>query len=202
VERDSWDRGEPVFLTLDRVRKGVPYYVIVTTPSGLYRYFINDLVVVRGFLHRTPLLKFLQKGRGVTSITGEKLYETQVITAVKLVMTEMGRGVRFVMMVADEVAATYFLYVEPDAGPKPSADALGRAVDEGLKKLNVEYAAKRESNRLHPVIAAWLILESGEAYKQFCLLQGQREGQFKTVALSYRKSFGFDFLPWMERSGP
>jgi hypothetical protein len=77
---------------------------------------------------------------------------------------------------------------------------LGNAVDVALKKLNVEYSAKRESNRLHPLVAAWLIPESGEAYKQFCLQQGQREGQFKTVALSYRKSFGFDFLPWMERS--
>ena len=83
VEREKWDRGEPEFLTLDRIRKDVDYYVIVTTPSGLYRYFINDLVRVRGFLHKTPLLKFMQKGKGVTNITGEKLYESQVLAAVR-----------------------------------------------------------------------------------------------------------------------
>ena len=83
VERDLWDRGEPKFLTLDGIRKGIDYYIVVTTPSGLYRYFINDLVRVSGYLHKTPLLKFVQKGKGVTNITGEKLYESQVLTAVR-----------------------------------------------------------------------------------------------------------------------
>ena len=62
VEREKWERGEREFLTLDKLRKGCDYYIIVTTPSGLYRYFINDLVCVTAFLHATPLLKFMQKG--------------------------------------------------------------------------------------------------------------------------------------------
>lgn len=198
VERDRWDCGEPEFLTLDRVRKGIPYYVVVTTRSGLYRYFINDVVVISGFFHKTPLLKFLQKGRGVTSITGEKLYEAQVLAAVNSVMMQMGRGVRFMMMLADEVAARYLLYIEPDPGPRSSVEALGQAVDLALQKLNVEYAAKRGSDRLHAPIAAWLRAESGEAYKQFCLQHGQREGQFKTVCLARRNGFGFDFDPLVD----
>ena len=192
VERDRWDGGEPEFLTLDRLRRGVPYYVIVTTPSGLYRYFINDLVVVRGFFHQTPLLKFLQKGRGVTNITGEKLYETQILTAVKAAVAEMGRSIRFVMMLADEEAARYLLYVEPDFGPRANAVAFGDLVDVKLQEINIEYAAKRESARLNPLIAAWLAPETGEVYKQFCVQHGQREGQFKTVALAYRNGFVFD----------
>lgn len=199
VERDGWDRGEPEFLTLDRLRKGVPYYIIVTTPSGLYRYFINDLVEVRGFLHRTPLLKFLQKGKGVTSITGEKLYENQVLTAVQAALAEMGVGMRFVMMLADEVAARYHLYLEPDTALPMPADRFGEAVDAKLAELNIEYAAKRESGRLHPLSAAWLAPETGEAYKQFCLRAGQREGQFKTVALAYRSGFGFDLESRVEK---
>jgi hypothetical protein len=61
-----------------------------------------------------------------------------------------------------------------------------------LKESNVEYSAKRESERLGAPIAAWLAAETAEAYKQFCVKQGQREGQFKTVAIAYRKGFGFD----------
>lgn len=198
VERDRWESGEPEFLTLDQVRKNIPYYVVVTTPSGLYRYFINDLVVVRGFLNKMPLLKFLQKGRGVTNITGEKLYETQVLAAVKTTMSRSGLGVRFVMMLADEVASRYLLYIEPDAGPRPTAEQLAASVDLELKRSNLEYAAKRESSRLQPPIAAWLLPETGEAYKQHCLQQGQREGQFKIVALAYRNRFGFDLEPFVE----
>jgi sterol desaturase/sphingolipid hydroxylase (fatty acid hydroxylase superfamily) len=192
VERDKWEDGQPQFLTLDAIRKGVDYYIIATTPSGLYRYFINDLVRVCGFLHRTPLLRFVQKGKGVTNITGEKLYEAQVLEAVRAAMADAGRVPRFVMMLADEELRRYRLYVEPDAGSKPPPDTFARAVDANLRELNVEYAAKRESNRLGALDAVWLRREAGEAYKQSCVKQGQREGQFKVVALGYRKDFRFD----------
>lgn len=192
VERDKWDRGEPEFLTLDRLRKAGDYYIIVTTPSGLYRYFINDLVRVSGFLHAMPLLKFLQKGKGVTSITGEKLYEAQVLTAVNEVMAQAGLDARFVMMLADEEARRYLLYIEAGAGHKLSGEAFARAVDARLQALNVEYHAKRESGRLGAPEAAWLKPGTGEAYKRFCVEQGQRDGQFKTLALAYRRTFAFD----------
>ena len=60
---------------------------------------------VTGFLHRTPLLEFVQKGKGVTSITGEKLYEAQVLAAVRAAMDDSSDcALRFVMMLADEEA--------------------------------------------------------------------------------------------------
>jgi sterol desaturase/sphingolipid hydroxylase (fatty acid hydroxylase superfamily) len=192
VEREKWDCGVPEFLTLDNIRKGVDYYVIVTTPSGLYRYFINDLVRVQGHLHKTPLLKFIQKGKGVTNITGEKLYESQVLMAVRAVTEKLGRGTRFVMMIADEAACRYRLYVELDAGPALPATCFAQAVDEKLHEINGEYSAKRESQRLGGLDVFWLRPETAEAYKEFCVRRGQREGQFKTVALAYRKSFAFD----------
>jgi len=192
VEREKWDSGEPEFLTLDRVCKGAEYYIVVTTPSGLYRYFINDLVRVTGFLRRTPLLKFAQKGKGVTNITGEKLYEAQVLAAVRGVMSEAGNDARFVMTLADEQARCYRLYVEPGHGAAPPADALASAVDAKLRELNVEYDAKRDSERLGALTAVWLAAGTGEAYKQFCVSQGQREGQFKMVAIAYRRDFRFD----------
>ena len=192
AEREAWDRGERDVLTLDRLRKGLEYYVIVTTPSGLYRYFMNDVVKVTGLLHRTPLLKFSQKGKGVTNITGEKLYETQVLMAVSAVMDTHAATTRFVMMLADEAACAYRVYVEAAAGAKPDADTLARAVDAKLCELNVEYQAKRESGRLGALSAAWLRSDTAEAYKQFCVRAGQREGQFKTVAVAYRRDFKFD----------
>lgn len=193
VERDRWDRGDPEFLTLDRIRKGVDYYLVVTTPSGLYRYFINDIVRVSGRLHRTPLLRFVQKGKGVTSITGEKLYENQVLTAVRAALSDIGRALRFAVMLADETARHYRLYVESDEGPRPTAAALAEAVDRKLTRLNIEYGAKRESLRLGPIDGHWLRERAGEAFKDFCVSRGQREGQCKPPALAYRSGLAFDF---------
>jgi sterol desaturase/sphingolipid hydroxylase (fatty acid hydroxylase superfamily) len=192
VEREKWDGGEREFLTLDRLRAGCAYYVLVTTPSGLYRYFINDLVTVQGFLRATPLLQFLQKGKGVTSITGEKLYESQVLSAVCAVTSKLKRTARFVMMIADEDARAYRLYAELDEGRPLSAQRFAESVDKLLGELNVEYAAKRESERLGALSVAWLEPETGEAYRHFCVQQGQREGQFKMVAIAYRREFAFE----------
>ena len=192
IERERWDRNQPEFLTLDQLRRGQDYYIIVTTPSGLYRYFINDLVRVRGFLHRMPLIKFLQKGKGVTNITGEKLYESQVLEAVHQVMHDSGCTLRFMMTLADVKDSRYRLYVETGDTEKPDAVSLAQAVDEQLKSLNVEYRAKRSSERLAPLIALWLKPGTEEHFRQYAVDKGQREGQFKVVALALREGFAFD----------
>ena len=202
VERAKWDADEPEYLTLDRVRKGIDYYVIVTTPSGLYRYFINDLVRVTGFLHQTPLLKFAQKGKGVTSITGEKLYESQVLASVAEALETLGRSSHFLMMLADETNAAYRLFVElePESRTLPDTIQLAALVDERLARVNLEYQAKRESKRLGDITVHWLRTGTGEAYKRHCVAGGQREGQFKMVSIAYSKDFGFDFAPYIEHS--
>jgi GH3 auxin-responsive promoter len=202
VERERWDRADPVFLTLEQLRKGREYYVIVTTPSGLYRYFINDLVRVVGHLHRTPLLRFVQKGKGVTNITGEKLHESQVLAAVRTVLDQHGVAGRFVMMLADEAERRYCLYLELEGEVIPDRGKVAAEVDSRLADLNIEYQGKRESQRLEGVVVHWLRRHAGEAYKQHCVKQGQREGQFKTIALACRKDFGFDLDSLVERSEP
>jgi hypothetical protein len=202
VERDRWDRGDLEYLTLERLNKGRDYYVIVTTPSGLYRYFINDLVRVVGRLHRTPLLRFVQKGKGVTSLTGEKLYESQALTAVRAVLDRSQIAASFVMMLADEANTRYILYLEPEGTTKPDGLVTALAIDRELAQLNMEYQAKRESQRLNPVVLCWLARGAGDAYKQHCVRQGQREGQFKTVALGYRKDFSFELDPWVDLASP
>ena len=51
---------------------GRPGYIIVTTASGLYRYFMNDLVEVSGVFRQTLLISFVQKGKGETNSTGRE----------------------------------------------------------------------------------------------------------------------------------
>ena len=198
VERDQWDDGKPQFLTLDALRKHRDYYVIVTTPSGLYRYFINDLVRVTGFFNRTPLFKFLQKGKGVTNITGEKLYESQVLAAVHASLDGLCAA-RFIMALADEEKCCYRFYIEAHHGAKPAAGGLAKLIDNKLGELNLEYSGKRESARLAASSVIWLRSGAEEAYKKFCVENGQREGQFKTVALAYAQKFKFDLDAFSEQ---
>lgn len=187
VEQAGWDRGTPAFLTLAQLEAGRRYYILITTASGLYRYFMNDLIEVTGFFQQTPLLRFVQKGKGVTSLTGEKLYEAQTIDAVREMTTRYGVSSGFFLLVADEAASAYRLFIELDNDVRPDAQGIGAAVDARLGELNIEYHGKRESGRLGPLTVAWLKRGTGEAYKTACVRAGQREGQFKPPVLQYRK---------------
>ena len=187
VPQASSGTDRPVFLGLEALEVGERYYVVVTTAAGLYRYAMNDIVEVTGRFERTPLLRFVQKGKGVTSVTGEKLYEAQAIAAVQDVTRAHQIVAPFFLLVADELPAGYHLYVE-GAAPRRVPDAvLAAEIDERLGLLNHEYASKRASGRLAPLSLARLKPGSGDAFKAAYVRAGQREGQFKPAVLHYRK---------------
>ena len=193
VEQEQWDGGNPESLTLDRLEAGRRYYVLITTMSGLYRYFMNDLIEVTDIFHRTPLLRFVQKGKGVTSLTGEKVYEAQTIQAVRDVGSRFGMAPAFFVLVADDERSAYRLYIESEDRTPPDAQTIAVAVDRRLGELNIEYHSKRASGRLGPLSVAWLRPGAAEAYKAACVGRGQREGQFKPAVVQYRKDLVLSF---------
>ena len=193
--RDYEQHGGP-FLTLDQLEVGQDYYLFVTTSAGLFRYAMHDIVRVQGRFEQTPLIEFLQKGAGVTSITGEKLYESQVLQAMREVEQVCGFRTRFYQFVADEVAAEYILYLETDVGFR-NPMLLAEELDCRLAALNYEYRAKRDSRRLHPPRVCFLKHGTLDCYKQQMFKRGRSESQFKTLSLCYRRELEFDYEPFL-----
>jgi hypothetical protein len=137
----------PTVLGAHELEDGKSYFLVPTTQAGLYRYQLSDLVRVRGFLGRTPLVEFLGKGRRFANLTGEKLSEPQVLQAMEAAGGSLSGYV--LAPVWDEVAPHYGLFVEePEAA---GLDALAAKLDAALGERNVEYASKRQSGRLGPV---------------------------------------------------
>ena len=192
VERDAWEADSGEFLCLDELEDGREYYVFVTTAEGLYRYDINDIVRVIGWVGATPTLGFVQKGKGVTNITGEKVTESQVLDAVTSAFAATGAPPEFFIMLADEAASGYTLYAETGA----SAFARGHAADEIDRLLsvsNIEYESKRKSGRLAPLRVRLLPDGAGGRYRESCVASGQRDAQFKYLHLQYVRDCAFDF---------
>jgi hypothetical protein len=188
VEQSRWDNDDPEFLMLHQLIQSKIYYILVTNASGLFRYFMNDLVQVSGFFNATPLLSFVQKGKGVTNLTGEKLYEAQVISAVRATSATLGLISSFYILVANEKTMSYQLYLETDEPSQIENSTFSKLLDEKLGELNIEYQAKRNSGRLASLTTAWLKRGTAEAYKASCMSIGQREGQFKPTVLQYLKN--------------
>ena len=160
------DDADPPALTADELEPGRNYYVLMTTPGGLWRYDIRDVVRCEGYappagstreLSRargrgTPLLSFLSKGKTFSSVTGEKLSEYQAAAAVGGALGELGGRLSAYALapVFDHGSPRYELFAERAELPASPA-ALADAVDRRLRAANCEYDAKRGSGRLGAV---------------------------------------------------
>lgn len=193
VEKEDWQNARASFLLLDQLEVGKQYYIFVTTQGGLYRYNINDIVEVTGWYNKTPTIRFVQKGKGVTNLTGEKLHEAQLINAMGLLQQESGSEIGFFIMLGCPESLTYTLFIEHDAFETSS-------VETHLNTLNMEFHDKRKSGRLKPTQIVFVKDGTGKAYEQHCLKDGKREGQFKLAYLQYKQDCSFEFMAHVRKA--
>ncbi len=198
VEVEEWNNAshwkEARFLLPHELEVGKPYYIFVTNNSGLYRYDINDIVQVKSFHDSTPEIVFLQKGKGATNITGEKLYESQIVSAVELAKKELNLDLYFYLCVANAAERRYELLAEFNKTENNHALVdFVKKVDETLQNINIEYATKRSSLRLGDIALRRIVPGGFANYRAKRVREGQREGQFKMVILTADSKILNDF---------
>jgi hypothetical protein len=193
VEEHQAGTANPDFLLADQLEEGKRYFVYPTTTGGLYRYEMNDLIRVNGFHENTPIIEFIQKGKGVSSLTGEKLYENQVCMAVNQAHSIIAGGYEFVVAAPEWGNPPRYLFLVEEGGsgifdkpPLPESQWRDwiQAVDRFLRTENEEYDTKRKSMRLAP--PAVCLLKTGEflRYREKRVAQGTPDGQFKMLKLT------------------
>ncbi|MCS6961853.1 MAG: GH3 auxin-responsive promoter family protein [Deltaproteobacteria bacterium] len=178
-------------LRLHQLEKGKKYSIIFTSLDGLIRYNINDIVEVCDFFKGIPCLRFVQKGKGITNITGEKVSEIQITETVKQVSRKLGFQISNFFCVANERDQRYEFFLQRLCSDHSE---LSTMLDLVLQDMNVEYKAKRESQRLKKPLIKWL---SANGYSLFCdyfVKNGQRATQLKPPVLLYRKDLPENFL--------
>lgn len=194
VEEDEMEKENPKFLTVEDLRLNGRYYIFFTTNAGIYRYNINDLMEVTGFVEKTPLIRFVRKGLGVSSITGEKLTEEQVLAATNqsVQLANLEGVVHFTVEVRLSSPPHYVCYVEMSEGKNIKQDKLAefeRIFDQCLIAQNSEYKDKRLGQRLeHPRLE---LLRPGTytRLRQQRVREGAPEAQVKIPLLSAPQSF-------------
>ncbi len=146
-------RGEsgPCLLAHE-LEPGQRYRVIVSGSHGLYRYDINDVVECVGRFRNTAEIAFVHKGGNMLSITGEKIAESHVVEAFRRAGEVCGVPLSG-FSVSVELAAPPRYVFGLEAGPEVEDARLAQVAAEAERALcavNIEYAAKRESQRLGP----------------------------------------------------
>ena len=191
ADRDNPDKE---FLTGDQLESNEEYFIYFTTSAGLYRYDINDVVRVVDYYRNTPVIQFVRKGQGMTSITGEKLTESQVTGALVDVVDANGFEIEhFTAAVEWGEPPYYALFAElGDGMTTDRAREFLQRMDSAISSRNIEYEAKRESQRLGPPVLKRVAPGTYQALRQKRVAEGAPEAQVKIPQLSTSMEFGKD----------
>jgi hypothetical protein len=136
----------------DALVVGERYRVVITGSHGLYRYDINDVVECVGHHQKTAVIAFVHKGGNMISLTGEKIGESHVVEAAKKAEEETKIHLAGFCVAADLADPPYYVFaIEPDQTIDAGAgERFKAAFESALRNVNIEYAAKRDSERLGP----------------------------------------------------
>ena len=147
---------------------------------------MNDIVRVTGFHKSTPEIVFVQKGKGITSSTGEKIYEEQIIEVVQATKSQLNLKLDFYIALASSSRNRYEIYMDLESTMTDSQrEAVAQEIDRQLQEMNGEYESKRTSKRLNDVVVLPTASGSYDKLKRFRLEKsGIREAQFKMAYLT------------------
>ena len=198
AEKDPNERTPPrdKLLLAHKVELGKRYYVYVTTLGGLYRYEMNDVVEVSAYYKKTPMIRFIQKGKGMVSFTGEKLSETQVMAAVEQAFKPVTGKYDFISAVGEMngKAPHYVFLAEFDKVPAAGQlKEIVQTLDSSLCSQNSEYASKRKSLRIEPPVLRIVRRGEFDKYRKKKVSNGSPDGQFKIMRLTDDQEFANEF---------
>lgn len=195
IPREEMHKPDKRILLCDELEKGKEYVVIVTTPSGLCRYDIDDVIIVNGFFNKTPMIEFVQKGKNAISLTGEKIYESHINDSVNTAADKHGISADFFSSsVQMDSPPRYIFLVEFNHEPsREEKMAFLKCIEEELCKENSEYKDIREQQLLgHPILK---VVKKGdfEKYRARKISEGRHDGQFKMPQLVSDTNFQNNF---------
>ncbi len=173
-------------LTLDSLKIGEEYEMIVTTCSGLYRYRTRDAYRVTGKFNEVPTLEYLYRMDMCVNLNGEKTYEPALRKAVDLTAEEIGfKYLDFcVYPDTDMVPSCYRFFIEMTERPKKTdLNEIAKSLQKNLCIANPMLIYKFERSLCGPVVAHILQDETYLLYRDKLIMKGGASTQVKPVKI-------------------
>lgn len=184
------DEAQPATVPLRHVRVGEAYELVLSSPIGLYRYRLGDVVQVAGFRGRAPVVEYSHRRGLLLDVASEKTSEPVMRDAVLAAARHWGTSVVDFTTRADVVSAPgrYEVYVE--AGELAALERNGapaHTVDAALQLGNPGYQLLRSSGRLGPLVLHALEPGAFDALKAALVAQGASPVQVKVPRVLVRE---------------
>ena len=197
IPLEEIDDDQPTCLTLDEVKEGPIYALVITTNGGLWRYIIGDTV---RFTDTNPFrISIAGRTKHFINAFGEELMMENASAAISAACQKTGASV------GDFTAAPVYLtagqkgchewLIEFDIPPENLA-LFSRVLDETLQLKNSDYEAKRykELALVAPIVR---IVPKGTFYN-WLRKKGKLGGQNKVPKLSNSRVYVEEILLMLE----
>ena len=172
---------EERYLTLDQVEVGQKYELLITTFAGLYRYRLKDVIEVKGFRGKCPLISFVYRKGQMFNIAGEKFSEEDARTTMEMFEKAHGVEIEHWLFYQDESVQPnrYALIVESDADV--DWDAAVDEIEELIGRCNKRYPGQRAKFYIDRLVIRHQIPGTHDAWAARCIEKGASASQVKPV---------------------
>lgn len=175
--------GEPDtnVLTLNQLEAGKQYEILITTQAGLYRYRLKDVIEVKGFRNKCPLISFVYRKGQLFNIAGEKFSEEDARNTVEMFEKAHGITVDHWLFYQDTsvMPNRYSLVVECDADI--DWDACIDEIEGYMGQCNKRYPSQRDKVFISRMIIEHQIPGTHDEWAKRCVGQGASAAQVKPV---------------------
>ena len=147
------ESGSDDFLMAHELQNNKSYELYVTTYSGLYRYRMDDIIRVDGFVGTTPKIVFENKAGEILNISGEKVAASSLIPIVNQAVLEITKQTPYHWcVVADDEKKCYHFCIElplETIYSKESAVQIANRLENLLKTKTFIYPIFREQKLIN-----------------------------------------------------
>lgn len=184
VPEDAFDSEEKdglQTLTLDQLEQGKKYEILITTQAGLYRYHLKDVIEVKGFRNKCPLIAFVYRKGQLFNVAGEKFSEEDARSTIERLEEAHGIKVDHWLFYQDDsvVPNRYALAVECDADL--DWDACIDELEGYMGYYNKRYPSQRAKAFISRMIVRQQQPGTHDAWAQLCISRGASAAQIKPV---------------------
>lgn len=194
VEFIDIEADEPSVKWMDEVEIGKKYELVVTNFSGFYRYRLQDVVEVTGFLGQSPILRFAFRRNQAVNIAGEKTNLSMIADAVRECGECFSKHITEYSVCVDETVMPnrYCFFLEGEYNV--CQGNYDRFLDDSLCKKNNDYDDLRHLGQVAQCVCVHVENGSHAAWK---VKQGMK-GHSKPMPFSQDDDY-YKFMIMRER---
>ena len=186
IPAEEMDKVNPETLTIDQLELGKEYEIVITNLSGLYRYRINDVVKVVGFLNKTPQVCFSYRKNQLINMAAEKTTYAQLESAVRECARSLGIQITEYAVYPDLRGnkGHYTLLLEADSlAVKGDAARVADMMHQKLCEANPDIRFAQDGGLLGMTEVVFLQPQTFALHRDVMIMRGASRNQIKPVRL-------------------